>query len=256
MPVLSGAAPPPPDRALDALAAEYVLGTLSAHEAATVVRVMATDPALAAAVAAWEQRFAPLARLADEEAPPPDLWDRIERRITPQVAAGPALAGTGSVFARMPWMTRLLEGWAVGATAVAAALGAFIVLGGPEGRGEAPTMTVLLADRSQVAWTAAFERDGALRLAAIPAFNGATEVSTPVDRVLQLWALPPGATAPTSLSVLPRGERRITVRAPAVKPVPGMLIEITLEPTGGSPTGRPTGPVLFIGRLSQPGPNL
>ncbi len=29
-----------------------------------------------------------------------------------------------------------------------------------------------------------------------------------------------------------------------------MLIEITLEPPGGSPTGRPTGPILFVGRLS------
>ena len=29
-----------------------------------------------------------------------------------------------------------------------------------------------------------------------------------------------------------------------------MLIEISLEPPGGSPTGRPTGPVLFIGRLA------
>jgi anti-sigma-K factor RskA len=29
-----------------------------------------------------------------------------------------------------------------------------------------------------------------------------------------------------------------------------MLIEITLEPPGGSPTGRPTGPIQFIGRLA------
>jgi anti-sigma-K factor RskA len=29
-----------------------------------------------------------------------------------------------------------------------------------------------------------------------------------------------------------------------------MLIEISLEPPGGSPTGRPTGPILFIGRLA------
>ena len=29
---------------------------------------------------------------------------------------------------------------------------------------------------------------------------------------------------------------------------PDQLFEITLEPYGGSPIGRPTGPVLYIGR--------
>lgn len=116
-------------------------------------------------------------------------------------------------------------------------------------------MTVLLADRTHTAWSAAVDRNGALRLAAVPAANGTPERPTPEDRVMQLWALPPGATKPTSLGLLPRGQSSVTMPAPAVKPVPGMLIEITLEPPGGSPFERPSGPVLFIGRLSQPGPD-
>jgi anti-sigma-K factor RskA len=67
--------------------------------------------------------------------------------------------------------------------------------------------------------------------------------------VLQLWALPQGATAPTSLGLIPP-EGRVTVTPSAISPEPGMLIEISLEPPGGSPTGRPTGPILFIGRLA------
>lgn len=240
-----------PDAERDAIAAEYVLGTLSAHEAATAARAMATDAAFTDAVAAWERRFAPLTSLAMPEAPPPDLWDRIERRIAPGLAAVVA----SRTQARASWRTRVLGGCAVGATVVAAALGTFIVFSGRSGPERASMMTVLLADRTQPAWTAAVERDGALRLAAIPPAGGAPERPTPEDRVLQLWALPPGATAPTSLGVLPRGQRSVTVPAPAVKPVAGMLIEITLEPPGGSPIGRPTGPVLFIGRLSQPGPD-
>ena len=65
----------------------------------------------------------------------------------------------------------------------------------------------------------------------------------PADKVLQLWALPQGATAPTSLGLLPGPDARLTVTPAAIRPEPGMLIEITLEPPGGSPTGRPTGPV-------------
>jgi anti-sigma-K factor RskA len=67
--------------------------------------------------------------------------------------------------------------------------------------------------------------------------------------VLELWALPQGATAPTSLGLIP-ADGRITVRPATITPQAGMLIEITLEPPGGSPIGRPTGPIQFIGRLA------
>ena len=232
----------------DVLAAEYVLGTLTAHEAASVTRAMVTDPLLAEMVAAWEQRLAPLTDLALPEAPPPDLWSRIEGRIAPSpVTASRARANAS-------WRMRLLGGWAFGATVVAAMLGAFILVRGQPGLTPAPVMTVLLSDRTQGAWTASVERDGAIRLAAVPGLDGTTPLP-PEDRAMQLWALPAGATVPTSLGLLPRSQRRITVQVPTITPAPGMLIEITSEPPGGSPTGRPTGPVLFIGRLSQAGPD-
>ncbi len=230
----------------DALAAEYVLGTLTAHEATRV----AADPAMAPSIDAWERRLAPLTALALPESPPPDLWDRIEARIAPAAISEPPRRAVAAP--RSPWLARLLGGWAVAATAAAAAL---IVLRPGPAPGPASVMTVMLTDRTQPAYTASFDRDGAIRLAAITPVGGAAPPPAPEDRAWQLWVLPPGATTPTSLGLLPKNERAITVQAPAIKPVPGMLIEITLEPQGGSPLNRPTGPVLFIGRLSQPGPN-
>ena len=231
---------PDPRRDIEARAAEYVLGTLTAHEA----RAAAADPALAPAIAAWERRLAPLARLATPESPPPDLWTRIERQVAPRPQR--------SVGARLPWRTWLARGWTVGATGAALAMAAVLLLQSAE---QPPLMTVMVADRTEPAWSALVASDGVLRLAAITPAAGTQATPTPDDRVLQLWALPPGATAPTSLALLPRDSRVLTLPAPAVRPVPGMLIEITLEPRGGSTIGRPTGPVLFIGRLSQPGPN-
>lgn len=227
----------------DALAAEYVLGTLAAHEADAVRRRLEREPALADAVQRWEEHLAPLSRLALPESPPTDLWGRIDARIAP-----PPPRATFRP-PRRSWAVPLLGGWATAATAAAALL-LFAAPRPPP----PPLMTVMLTDRTQAAWTAAFDRDGAIRLAAVPPVGGAPDTPVPNDRALQLWVLPPGATAPTSLGLLPRGERRITVAAPPVRPVPGMLIEITLEPQGGSPIGRPTGPVLFIGRLSEAGP--
>lgn len=64
---------PTDPEARDALAAEYVLGTLEAREAAAVAAALPADPALREAVAAWEARLAPLVALAPPEAPPPGL---------------------------------------------------------------------------------------------------------------------------------------------------------------------------------------
>jgi anti-sigma-K factor RskA len=216
--------------ARDALAAEYVLGTLEAREAAEVARALATDAALAEAVARWEARLAPLAALAPPEAPPPDLWSRIAAKLDPPTVAP------------LSWWRRLADPWrlgALGATALAAGLAAFILLR----PAPAPMlMTVLLTDQQQPAWLVQAE-GGEIRLAAL------NTRPPPSDRVLELWALPQGATAPTSLGLIP-SDGRVTVRPTTIRPSPGMLIEITLEPPGGSPIGRPTGPIQFIGRLA------
>lgn len=213
----------------DLLAGEYALGTLTAAEAQAVEAAMAGDPALAAQVLDWQRRLAPLTALAAPEAPPPGLWARIEASLNP---APPPRA-------RAPWLTRF---WALGATAVAAGL-AVVVLARQPALPPGPLMTVLLTDREAPAFLVeADRRDGEIRLAAL------NNRPVPEGRVRQLWALPQGATAPTSLGLVPE-DGRISVRHADIRPEPGMLIEITLEPPGGSPIGRPTGPVLFIGRL-------
>lgn len=212
----------------DSLAAEYVLGTLEAREAASLRARMETDAPLAAAVADWERRLAPLLTLAPPEAPPPDLWTRIERSL-------------GTVPARKAWRFPW-PALGLGASAVAAGLAAFLVL---RPTPQAPLMTVLLTSRDQPAWLVEAQGD-TIRLAAL----NRREIEP--GRVAQLWALPQGATAPTSLGLVPESGR-FSVTPTTLRPSPGMLIEITLEPPGGSPTGRPTGPILFIGRLSAAG---
>jgi anti-sigma-K factor RskA len=223
----------------DLLAAEYVLGTLDARASAGVETQLATDSALAEAVAAWTNRLAPLTRLAPPEAPPPDLWDRIEARLPATARPAP----------RRSWFW---QGWAIGASLAAAAFAGLAFLP----RAEKPAyMTVLVSDRAAPAWIAQADRTGGITLAAVrPAF-GEPQPTTPDGRVMQLWGLRPGETAPTSLALLPRTPGRITIPAPALRPVNNMLIEISLEPEGGSPTGRPTGPILFYGRLIEAPPN-
>ena len=65
----------------------------------------------------------------------------------------------------------------------------------------------------------------------------------PLDRSLELWALREGATAPVSLGLL-QGSGRTRLRAPVTT---NTRLLISQEPTGGSPTGAPTGPVVYAG---------
>jgi anti-sigma-K factor RskA len=232
----------------DALAGEYVLGTLEAAAAAEVERALAAgDAELREAVERWEARLAPLTALAPEETPPPGLWQRIEAALPPRpdaVAPSPRQAPEPRRASR--WWADPWRWFALGSSAVAAGLAGLLLTRPPA---EAPLMTVLLTSRDQPAWLVEAEPGGALRLAAV------NRQPVPSDRVMQLWALPQGATAPTSLGLISPEAGQYSVSTTAVRPEPGMLIEISLEPPGGSPTGRPTGPVLFIGRLSAARPS-
>ena len=71
---------------------------------------------------------------------------------------------------------------------------------------------------------------------------------TPPGRSLQFWTKLEGAAAPTSLGLVQAGQAlELPVsRLPGVGPQ--QLFEITLEPEGGSTIGRPTGPILSVGR--------
>jgi anti-sigma-K factor RskA len=89
--------------------------------------------------------------------------------------------------------------------------------------------------------------DGALMIRPL----APTQVATGKD--MELWALPEGATRPVSLGVLPPIGRRVMladVKMGDMK-MQGTQLLVSLEPQGGSPTGQPTGPVLYAGTLSR-----
>ncbi|WP_347403298.1 anti-sigma factor [Pandoraea sp. LA3] len=68
------------------------------------------------------------------------------------------------------------------------------------------------------------------------------------DKTLQLWTKADGWSAPVSLGLLRAGVP-VEVSIEKLPPLlPNQLFEITLEPPQGSPIGRPTGPILSIGR--------
>ncbi|MFZ3310151.1 MAG: anti-sigma factor [Xanthobacteraceae bacterium] len=78
----------------DALAAEYVLGTLSADEREQAEALLLIDPGFAEVVRAWEHRLGELNVMVEAVEPPPEIWERVktdidgaERRIAAEAEA-------------------------------------------------------------------------------------------------------------------------------------------------------------------------
>ncbi|HET9018696.1 MAG TPA: anti-sigma factor [Acetobacteraceae bacterium] len=247
---MSGTPHPDIPEELQVLAGEYVLGALDAAEMRAVRRRAAVDPLLAAAITGWERRLSPLAEVVAPKTPPAALWSRIEAAVAalPEEAAEPpslhAPAERLVPPARPPHPPRAVRPrrvwpWQLATAAslaLAAGLAAFALL--PR---QAPPIEVAALTPPNAAapgFVAEARPDGSVVLTAL------APQPVPADRDMELWILPRGQTAPSSLGVLPaKGTRVVLPTAPA----PGTQIMVSLEPKGGSKTGAPTGPVLYAG---------
>jgi len=223
------------------LAGEYVLGTLSRAERQQVDAELAHNATLRAVVGAWEQRLLPLTALVQPVAPAPGLWARIERSLGP--APAPARAVTPSWWDRLG----LWRGLAAGGFAAAAIMAA--VVGVRLHDVQQPRYMVVLAAPQNAApgWVLELRGDATLHLEPL------VKTDVPEQRALQLWTKADDWKGPVSLGLVQPGVAVDVSLARLPKVVPNQLFEITLEPQAGSPIGRPTGPILYIGRAVKVG---
>ncbi|MBW4579213.1 MAG: anti-sigma factor [Tildeniella nuda ZEHNDER 1965/U140] len=223
------------------LAGEYVLGVLTTEETAAIERLMATNQELRAAVHYWEDRLLGMTAMVEPITPSPSLWSQIERRLP---APEPASAQVAPL--RRPPFWETLNFWRLTTAIGAAASIILAVTAFSRSANQAPTYAVVLQspDDKSPGWIVQGDRSGKLQV--IPL---AKPVVAP-DRSLQLWTKQETAKKPTSLGLVPSDR---TVQIPADR-LPGLeagqLFEVTLEPANGSPLDRPTGKILFIGRIA------
>jgi anti-sigma-K factor RskA len=210
------------------LAAEYALGTLRGAARARFRRWMREDAALGRAVAEWEARLTPMAATIAARRPPARVW----REISARLGAG------GS--AREPGFFWRAVGL-VASGAVAALLLTTVV---PLQKSSSAGYVAVLSDpRTQkaVLIVSARRDEAELRLRTL---DPSIRVN---DASLELWALPKGGK-PKSLGLVPGDQGVLRLAAIADKTLADVpMLAVSLEPKGGSPTGSPTGPVLYSG---------
>ena len=221
----------------DLLAGEYTLGVLTGAEAAEVEAASASDPALRAAITAWDNRLAPLTVIVVPVEPPPELWLRIVASAGLGVMAPPRPGLLHRTWQSAPfWRTTTAA-----VLALAAAFAGVIFLRAPV---PPEHLAAALAPPGVpgAVFLAEVQPDGRVLIRPLG------PVTVQAGKDLELWALPAGATRPVSLGVLPPMGRNLPPRDLLAAQTQLM---ISLEPQGGSPTGQPTGPVLWGGRLAQ-----
>jgi anti-sigma-K factor RskA len=220
-------------RHADLLAGEYVLGVLPRRARQRLDRLMERDPVLARRAAAWAERWAPIDRATSAVIPPERVWRAIEGRIGhADLAAADRPVGWWNLIG-------LWRALAFGATAVAAALAVYIAV-----LDRAPTLPAVVAVLSDQAGAPAWiatRADGQVEVSPVRAQRPGA------GRAYELWAITGGP--PRSLGLLPTDAGRgLAVPENAVA-APNLALAVSLEPAGGSPTGLPTGPVLWQGKV-------
>jgi len=250
---------------------EYVLGLLEGAERAEVQALIERDRSAAAMALAWENDFLALADRIAPQAPSAGVWLRIQAVLgltataqaysaqATSVPSAPARstaapAPVDAAAVRRPaesnagwrgvWDNVMAWRWLTAGLTVAALVLAIM----PTLRPQAPAtthMAVLQApgEAAKPGWVVTVQPNGDVVL------DPLVQLAATPGRSVELWTLAPNEKRPRSLGLVAAGEP-IRLPASAVGPVHNnQLFEMTLEAEGGSPTGGPTGAILFIGRV-------
>ncbi len=227
----------------EARAMDYVLGLENAAEREAIRREMESDPGLAAAVARWEKLLAPMMRGAPEAAPPADMLARIRAGL-PAHATATRSGETQAPAAEILDLRRAARRWrsaAIVASAIAASLAIFVGERALRDR-TAPTVYVAAVNRGGEAPALIVRVDMATNRVFVRPVGARGEAG----KSLELWYIGDGRT-PVSMGLV--GARSERLALPEGARPEKAKFAVTVEPEGGSPTGGPTGPVVYAGEL-------
>jgi anti-sigma-K factor RskA len=220
---------------------EYVLGLMGGAEHAAFERRLEAERGLADAVERLQRQLQTLDDTAGVAEGRPELWQRISEQLdsTPASNRGQYLRAAN------------INGWTrpLGiAASLLVALGIGYAAGTTVNRAPQPLVVAVLLteDGAQPGAIVEAYADDSIRLVPLEL------AQRPQDRTYQVWTLPDPETGPVSMGIF---DDPATIRLAGPNlPLPenGQLYEITLEPAGGSPTGRPTGPILVKGFAKAP----
>lgn len=218
---------------IDALAREYVIGTLRGRARARFASVLASSLGARRAVARWERQLAPLAMGVAPVAPPSAVWSRIEEKIGVGKPRDTLGAGLWPALAASFALAAVVFGGLWYARPPPAEPPGYVAVFNDAQTGEPVWLLQTFVEARELRATAVDDRP------------------EPAGNAYELWMLPDGGAAPVSLGLIAgTGETRLGLSQAQLDVLAQTAtLAVSLEPAGGSPTGQPTGPVIFTAPL-------
>ena len=223
-----------------ALAGEYVLGVLEGEAKAAAERRVASDADFALEVESWRSRFTAFDDTTETKAAGDALWRNIESGVSDSAAREPASPSLWSRFwNNLPALRAAALGTSFATLLLAVGLGFAL-----RAAYQQPVMIAVLVDGNRTGAVVQTFADG--RVVLLPL----TEINVPAGRAIEVWTLPSRERGPVSVGLMNQARTLTLSLKDLPAPKPDQLFELTLEPATGSPTGRPTGPILFKGNTA------
>ncbi len=221
----------------EVLAGEYVLGVLSFEDRQKVEKRMRSDRQFAAIVSRWEQNLSGFNDEYESLLPAASVLPKIERRIFGEY---PMRGGLWNSLLLWRVVTLACLVLTLGVVAVNSGIFRF-----PQ-RGK-PLIADLSAQNSAITLMASYDgQNGRLKVTPVAA-------GQPEQKSLELWLIR-GNDPARALGVLPQtGEGEIAIPDDIRSDMSeGAILAVSVEPFGGSPTGKPTGEVVASGTARIP----
>jgi anti-sigma-K factor RskA len=218
---------------IDRLASEYALGTLRGPARRRFERWRAGTPLVDQRCRFWEERLMHLAKGLTPEQPPAHVWSAIQRRL--------------NLTARQPVLRRIRSFALAASVLLVVGVGALLYWRSLPAIRATAVATISAKSGEHIWELEVFGNANRLvaRAAKLPA--------RPPGSDYELWALPKGA-APVSLGILPAAgasSRTLTLMQKQALALSSQ-VAVSIEPLGGSPTGQPTGTIVYVAPLRAP----
>jgi anti-sigma-K factor RskA len=222
-----------------ALVAEFALGLLTGAEHERVRAMIAADPRLRAELRLWQQRLATLDDEFAEQPAPAGVFPRLEARLFPNAKARAGLWDSLAFW-------RSLAGAGVAVAVLAVGFNLMQPRVDPQQFATQLVAALQAQEGSGVEFVALYDQaSGNVRLTAL------SGQAIP-DKDFELWYIK-GDEPAVSMGVIPVDQKTEIVLPPEAREKfgEGIILAVTLEQKGGSPTGVAQGPIVAVGSATE-----
>lgn len=224
----------------NALAAEYVLGTLRGPARQRFQKLMVQFPLISDATQTWEQHLNGLGQKIPPVTPDAAVWSKIEQQLG-FVAEPIKPNGITNVVTMTQKKPRLWQSIAGLASAAAIVLAVLLFSFAPPVQPDIQQLALVNNEQADLLWALEIGEENIT-------VQATKNLVAKADADYELWLVAADGRDPISLGLLPKAGKLILAKPQLFDQIEIAALAVSLEPLNGSPNGSPT-TVLYTAKL-------